>query len=135
MKQLLAAAAILLCMSAPAPATEWVICSGGEGKVSFDVLLGLIDVIAIDTVKIEANGKKWSTKPEAGETKVDVGQAFETADQMWIDMTEAQSGAIIAKLRLLKASDDAEGVEATDATAGVLHLPGLGVWAVNCSGP
>ena len=137
MKQLLAAAAILLCMSAPAPATEWVICSGGEGKVSFDVLLGLIDVIAIDTVKIEANGKKWSTKPEAGETKVDVGQAFETADQMMIDVLSDGMGGFVAKLRLFKASEIVVGVDdgTFDVTGGVLHMPGVGAWVVDCSGP
>jgi hypothetical protein len=135
MKQLLAAAAILTGLSAPASATEWVICSGGEGHVSFDVLLGLMDVIAIDTVKIEINGKTWSNKPEAGTIKVEIGQAFETADQMWIDVVEDGMGSIIAKLRLFSAHEDGEGVEATDAMGGTLQMPGVGAWAVTCSGP
>ena len=137
MKQFLAAAAMLWCLNAPAFATEWVSCSGGEGKVSFDVLLGLMDVIAIDTVKIEANGKKWSTKPEAGDTKIEVGQAFETADQMWIDVLSEGMGGFVAKLRLFKASEIVEGSEdgAFDATGGVLHMPGVGAWAMSCTGP
>ena len=134
MKQLLAAA-LLSCAGTPASATEWVLCAGGDGKVNFDVLLGSMAAITIDTLNIEASGKRWSTKPAAGVTKISTGQAFETADQMLIDMTEAGTSTIIAKLRLFKASDDSEGIEATDATAGVLHLPGVGVWAVSCSGP
>ena len=137
MKQLFAAAAILMVLSAPAPATEWVSCSGGEGKVSFDVLLGLMEVIAIDTVNIEANGKKWSTKPGAGAIKVEVGQAFETADQMWIDVLGEGMDGFVAKLRLFKASEIVEGVDdgAFDATGGVLHMPGVGAWVVSCTGP
>jgi opacity protein-like surface antigen len=137
MKQLLAAAAILALLSAPASATEWVSCGGAKGKVSFDVLLGLMDVIAIDTVNIEANGKKWSNKPGAGAIKVEIGQAFETADQMWIDVLSEGMGGFVAKLRLFKASEVVEGMDdgAFDATGGVLHMPGVGAWTVSCSGP
>jgi hypothetical protein len=94
-------------------------------------------VIAIDTVKIEANGKKWSTVPEAGETRIEVGQAFESADQMWIDMLEEGRGAFVAKLRLFKALEVVEGSEegAFDAKGGTLQMPGIGAWAVACSGP
>ena len=135
MKQLIAAAAVLLGLAVPAHATEWVNCSDGEGKVNFDVLLGLMDVIAIDTINIEVNGRKWSNKPEAGITKIEVGQAFESANQMWIDVVEDGMGAIVAKLRLFRASEDADGVEATDANGGTLHMPGIGAWAVSCEGP
>ncbi len=137
MKQLLAAAAILSCLAVPATATEWVNCGDGEGKVSFDVLMGLMDVIAIDTVRIEANGKKWSNKPQAGETKIEIGQAFETADQMWIDVVDEGMGGFVAKLRLFKASETVEGSEdgVFDATGGTLQMPGIGAWVVGCSGP
>lgn len=137
MKQLFAAAAILSCLAVPATATEWVNCGDGEGKVSFDVLMGLMDVIAIDTVRIEANGKKWSNKPQAGETKIEIGQAFETADQMWIDVVDEGMGGFVAKLRLFKASETVEGSEdgVFDATGGTLQMPGIGAWVVGCSGP
>ncbi len=137
MKQLLAAAAILSCLAVPATATEWVNCGDGEGKVSFDVLMGLMDVIAIDTVRIEANGKKWSNKPQAGETKIEIGQAFETADQMWIDVVDEGMGGFVAKLRLFKASETVEDSEdgVFDATGGTLQMPGIGAWVVGCSGP
>lgn len=112
-------------------------CGDGEDKVSFDVLIGLMDVIAIDTIRIEANGKIWSNKPQVGETKIEVGQAFETADQMWIDVLSEGMGSFVAKLRLFKASETVEGSEdgVFDATAGTLQMPGIGAWAVRCSGP
>lgn len=136
MKRFLAAGAVLSGLVLPAQATEWVSCTGGDGKISFDVLLGLMDVIAIDTIRIEAIGLKWSTKPEAGETKVEAGQVFETADQMWIDVLEEGMGPVVAKLRLFKASEIVEGLDdgAFDATGGTLQMPGVGAWAVSCSG-
>jgi hypothetical protein len=137
MKQLLAAAAVLVSLAVPASATEWITCGDGEKKVSFDVLVGLMDVIAIDTVRIEAGGKTWSTKPEAGDIKVEVGQAFESADRMWIDILEEGMGKPVAKLRLFKASEVVEGSEegVFDATGGTLQMPGIGAWVVGCSGP
>ncbi len=137
MKQLLAAAAVLVNLAVPASATEWISCGDGEEKVSFDVLVGMMEVIAIDTVRIETGGKKWSTKPQEGETKVDVGQAFETADQIWIDILSEGMGGHVAKLRLFKASEVVEGSEdgVFDATGGTLQMPGVGAWAVRCSGP
>lgn len=121
----------------PAGATEWVNCGDGGDKASFDMLLGAMDVIAIDTIRIEANGKKWSNHPGAGEIKIEVGQAFETADQMWIDVLGEGMGGFVAKLRLFKASEIVEGSEegAFDATGGTLQMPGIGAWAVSCSGP
>ena len=100
------------------------------------MLLGSLDVIAIDTIRISADGKQWSTKPDAGMTKVEVGQAFETGDQMWIDVMSEGMGGIVARLRLFTAHEEPEGEgEPFDATGGILHMPGVGAWAVSCSGP
>ncbi len=80
MKQLLAAAAVLLLgMALPAQATEWMDCGDGEGKASIRVLLGMMDVIAVNTIEIEAAGKAWSTQPRDGAITITKGQAFETA--------------------------------------------------------
>ena len=87
MKPLLAAAALSAALAGPASATEWVICGDGEEKASFEVLLGSLDVIAIDTIRISADGKQWSTKPDAGETKIEVGQAFDVVETMAIGVT------------------------------------------------
>lgn len=135
MKAALAAGAVLIAMVLPAQATESVDCSGGEG-VNFRVLLGAMEVIAIDTIEIEAGSRKWSTRGGDGVTLITKGQAFETHDQMWIDVTDADVNLIVAKLRLFKAFEDgADGVEPSDAKGGTLHMPGIGAWAVSCSGP
>lgn len=135
MKQALAAGAILAALALPAQATEWVDCSGGE-TVNFRVLLGSMEVIAIDTIEIEVNGKTWSTRGGEGVTLITRGQAFQTADQMWIDVTDENVNAIVARLRIFKAFEDgAEGVEPLDAKGGTLHMPGIGAWPVSCSGP
>ena len=136
MRTFLAAAAMSFALVGPCWATEWVSCSDGGEKVSFDVLLGSLDVIAIDTIRIGADGKQWSTRPQSGETKVEVGQAFETGDQMWIDVVSEGMGGIVARLRLFTAHEEPVGEgEPFDATGGVLHMPGIGAWAVSCSGP
>jgi hypothetical protein len=45
--------------------------------------------------------------------------------------------AIVAKLRLFKVSEIVEGSDdgVFDATGGTLQMPGVGAWAVRCSGP
>lgn len=133
----LSAAAVLILagLALPAQATEWMDCGDAEKTVSIRMLLGAMDVIAINTVEIEAVGKTWSTTGANGATRITIGQAFETADQMWIDVTDENVGQIIARLRLFKASDDTEGLENSYAAAGTLSLPGQGVWAISCSGP
>lgn len=135
MKRLVAALGILGALALPAQATEWVDCSDG-GKVNFRVLLGAMEVIAVNTIEIEVDGKRWSTAGGDGVTPITKGQAFETADQMWIDVTDENVNAVVARLRLFKAHEDgSDGTEPFDATGGILHMPGVGAWAVSCSGP
>ncbi len=135
MRQLLAAAVLFTLMALPAQATEWMDCSGGE-KVSIRVLLGAMDVIAVDTVEIEVADRKWSTRGGEGVTPITKGQAFETPDQMWIDVTDENVNLIVARLRVFKAFEDGpEDGQPSDARGGTLHMPGIGAWAVSCTGP
>jgi hypothetical protein len=137
MRRLLAAAFLLTATALPARATEWLDCGDAENTVNFRVLLGMMDVIAVNNIEIEVKGKKWSTTPADGVTTVTKGQAFETPDQMWIDVTDENVNAIVAKLRLFKVSEIVEGSDdgVFDATGGTLQMPGVGAWAVRCSGP
>lgn len=135
MRQILAAAVMISGMALPAHATEWMDCGDGENKASFRVLLGAMQVIAPNTVEIEAAGRKWSTAGGDGVTRITVGQAFETTDQIWMDITDENVDRIVARLRLFKAVDDSPGVQDGMATGGTLHLPDVGTWAVSCSGP
>jgi hypothetical protein len=128
MKRLAAFGFLMIATVAPAKATEWLNCSDGD-KASFNVLLGNMNVIAVDTIEVEAGGKKWSTR-DAGATPITKGQAFETADQIYIDVTDDKMDAIVAQLRLFKASEGEDYV-----SAGTLKVTGVGAWAVTCSGP
>ena len=122
-------------MALPAHATEWMDCGDPTKTVSIRVLLGAMDVIAVNTVEIEASGAKWSTTPGDGATVITKGQAFETADQIWIDMTDEQVNEIVARLRLFKAMDDGGEADAVPVIGGTLEMPGVGAWAMSCSGP
>ena len=137
MRQLLVAAVLMSGMALPAQATEWMDCGDAEGKVSIRVLLGMMDVIAIDTIEIETGRKTWSTRHGTGAVPITKGQAFETPDQIWIDATDENVNQIVAKLRLFKASETVEGADngVFDATGGTLQMPGIGAWVVSCSGP
>ena len=101
-----AAVFVLTGLALPARATEWMDCGDAEKTVSMRMLLGAMDVIAVNTIEIEVAGKTWSTAGANGAIRITTGQAFETADQIWVDVTDENVGQIIAKLRLFKASDD-----------------------------
>jgi len=128
MKRLAAIGVLVIATAVPAQATEWLTCSDGD-KASFNVLLGNMNVIAVDTIEFEAGGKKWSTRAGDG-TPITKGQAFETADQIYIDVTDDKMDAIVAQLRLFKASEGDNYV-----SAGTLRVAGVGAWPVTCSGP
>ena len=128
MKRLVAIGLLLIVIAVPAKATEWLNCSDGD-KASFNVLLGNMNVIAVDTIEVEVGGKKWSTRGE-GATRITKGQAFETTDQIYIDVTDDKMDVIVAQLRLFKASEGEDYV-----SAGTLKVAGVGAWAVTCSGP
>ena len=135
MKALPAAVLLLACMALPAHATEWMDCGDPTQTVSMRVLLGAMDVIAVNTVEIEASGRKWSTTAGEGATLITKGQAFETADRMWIDMTDESANEVVARLRLFKAQDDGGEGDAMPVIGGVLAMPGVGAWTMSCSGP
>lgn len=126
---------LLAGMALPAHATEWMECTDPTGSISMRVLLGAMDVIAVNTVEITASGRKWSTVAEQGVTLITNGQAFETSDQMWIDMTDEAVNEVVARLRLFKGIDDGGEEGPATVTGGVLAMPGVGAWPVNCSGP
>jgi hypothetical protein len=128
MKRLAAIGFVLIAAAGPAKATEWLNCSDGD-KASFNVLLGNMNVIAVDTVEVEAGGMKWSTRG-GDATLITKGQAFETPDQIYIDVTDDNVNAIVAQLRLFKANEGEDYV-----SAGTLRVAGVGAWAVTCSGP
>jgi hypothetical protein len=135
MKALSAAVLLLASMALPAHATEWMDCSDPTNSISIRVLLGAMDVIAVNTVEIVASGAKWSTAGGEGVTLITNGQAFETAEQIWIDMTDEAVNEVVARLRLFKAVDDGGEGDTATVLGGTLAMPGVGAWPVSCSGP
>ena len=126
----LAAGLMAVALSAPAAATESIVCASNDKVASIDVLVGLgLDVVSIARATIEADGKTWATDAQ-GEQKIAVGQAFEDAEKLIVDFTDEGVSAIVASLRLFKASEGEDF-----ASGGTLRVAGAGVWAVTCSGP
>jgi len=113
---------------APAQATETTICSGDGASIS--LLMGAMPVVSIAKADMEAGTRRWSTQKQDGFTTVTVGQAFETAEILHVDITDENVSEILAKLRVYKASE-------SDfyAAGGTLWISGVGAWAVSCSGP
>jgi len=127
-----AAAAMLMLAAAatPALATESIVCSAEGGATSIDVLMGHTAVIAVARVWLDAGGKTWTTDGQPGSTKIIVGQAFEDSERMLIDLTDDGINSIVAKLRLVKASE-----QSSFAMGGTLSIAGVGAWAVTCPEP
>ena len=130
MMKRVATALVLLALAAPAAATESIVCASEDKAASIDVLVGLgLDVVSIARATIEAKGKNWATDA-TGEQKIVVGQAFEDTEKLVVDFTDEGISAIVASLRLFKASEGEDYV-----TGGTLRVTGVGAWAVTCLGP
>jgi len=115
----------------PALATEWVNCAARDGAATFDFLAGSLDVLSIVGVNVSVGEQVWANSAAYGPgDPVMIGQAYETADMILIDLMDEAMASRIAELRLFKAS------EAEDVVfGGTLRIPGHGAWPVSCSGP
>ncbi len=113
----------------PAVATETALCTNGD-SASISVLLGSAEVIAPVRVDASVNDKNWSTDANTPASHlVKVGQAYEDDKQMLIDLTDANVGNVIIKLRLFGA-DGADGL----VGGGTLWVKDAGAYAVTCTG-
>lgn len=128
MKRLAAIAGLVILGTAPASATDWLICSDG-GKASISVLAGSLGIGSATDFKVSAGDRTWSTTPGEGSPIVK-GQAFETGAMLFADVMTPDMAATVAELRLFRASEGD-----TVAAGGTLRVPGEGAWAVSCSGP
>ncbi len=127
MKRLLAASALVMALSVPAQATEWLICAAGE-EASFSVLIGSLGIGTATDFEVSAGGKSWSTKDGQGTPIVKL-QAFEDETMLMADVAAADLGAVVAELRVFKASEGE-----SSAYGGTLRVLGVGTWAVSCEG-
>jgi len=128
----LAAIAASLCgLATPSFATEWVDCTDAGGEASFSYLAGALDTLQVVGLNISVRDKVWASDVAYGPgDPAVVGQAFETAETVMVDAVNPELTARIAELRLFKAGEGQSSVR-----AGTLRVPGLGAWAVSCTGP
>jgi hypothetical protein len=126
----MAAAAVVACLASPVAATEWLNCADRDGAASVDLLLGAMDVAAVAGVTISTGDRVWASHVEYGPgDPIAVGQAFETADVLVLDLMDEAVANKIAEVRLFKASEGD-----LFAHGGTLRIVGHGAWAVSCSG-
>ncbi|MFT3986729.1 hypothetical protein [Aestuariivirga sp.] len=128
MKRLAALLWFPVLTASPALATEWLNCAAEGGKAEMNVLLGLTDYVAVDTVNISVGKKTWSNKKGQG-ISVAVSQAYQTSDMTLIDVAD-NDGAQVGQLRIFTASEGEDS-----AYGGVLRIVNEGAWPVSCSGP
>ncbi|HUF55149.1 MAG TPA: hypothetical protein VMM55_01160, partial [Thermohalobaculum sp.] len=92
--------------------------------------IGTLPVLAVVSARIEADGAIWTLEGAGEGTPVVVGQAARTDGWAVVDFTDPNLTAIVAELRLLRATENHDTVE-----VGTLRLPGRGVHALVCEGP
>jgi len=128
----LAAIAVGLCgLATSSLATEWVNCSDAAGAATFSYLAGSLDALQIVGLNISVGDKVWASDVVYGPgDPVMVGQAFETSDMVLVDAVTPDLASNVAELRLSKANEGDSFVR-----GGTLRIPGLGAWAVSCTGP
>lgn len=116
-------------LALPAQATEWLYCSDRDGAASIDLLLGAMDVAAVAGLTMSTGDQVWASHVEYGPgDPVTIGQAFETAGVLMIDIMDEAVAEKVAELRLFKA-DDGSGLV---TYGGTLSISGHGAWAVGC---
>ena len=128
----LAAIAVGLCgLATSSLATEWVNWSDAAGAATFSYLTGSLDALQIVGLNISVGDKVWASDVVYGPgDPVMVGQALETSDMVLVDAVTPDLASDVAELRLFKANEGDSFVH-----GGTLRIPGLGAWAVSCTGP
>ena len=126
----LAAPVLALCaLASPVAATEWLNGSDRDGAASVDLLLGAMDVAAVVGITVSTADQVWASHVEYGPgDPITLGQAFETAGVLLVDVMDVAMVDQVAEVRLFKAEAD-DGVL---AYGGTLRISGYGAWAVSC---
>ena len=124
------ATTLLALVSSSAGATEWVSCAAPGGEASFDYLVGTLDALMPVGLNVSVGEKVWASDVAYGPgDPIAVGQAFEDADSVRIDVLDGDLSATVAQLRLFKAQEG----EGDPVYAGTLRIVGYGAWAVSCN--
>jgi hypothetical protein len=131
MKTVISAATLAIgCLAAqPALSTEWVYCNDATSTVTAGLLMGS-EPMSVSGIILSLNDKVWASATAYGPGDlISLRQGFENEAMLYADFVD-ESFALIAELRLLKASEGEMSV-----SSGTLRMPGQGAWAVSCEGP
>lgn len=128
-------AAIALIAATPASATGTIECTGVEDpQVTAFVSIGRLPFLAVLSARFEAGGRSWATGAAPGSGDVPAGatplifaQGYSGESELLAEFADVNAEQVLVSLRLLRAYDDKSGAE-----AGLLVIPGAGVWAVTC---
>ncbi len=112
----------------PAGATEWVYCSDVDAVAEVGFLVGTVDAFMPAGATMRYRTMHWTTSEAYSDGAImSVGQGFGDDTMLVVDLFDEAVDARIAELRLWKAQEGEEVVN-----AGTLRILGQGVWAVNC---
>ena len=118
----------MLVAAVPASATEWVYCSDVDAVVEIGFLLGTVEAFMPAGATMRHKTMHWITDQAYGDGAImTVGQGYGDDTMLVVDLFDEAVDAKIAELRLWKAQEGEQVVN-----AGTLHILGQGVWAVNC---
>lgn len=117
-----------LVFTAPAHATGGVYCDGANGaKVGAYLTVGSVPGLAVVEARIHAGDQNWAMHGRDGGTEIVLLQGAVVGDMTIADFGDPNYENVVVSLRVLRGSIDIDY-----AAAGVLSIPGVGVWPVVC---
>ncbi len=133
--KMILAAAMCLALPSAALASGTIECTGVEDpNVTAFVSIGRLPILAVLSAQFSADGRVWATDVNGGgegmaekTTAIIFGQGYADGRQTFADFTDPNVEQILVSLRLVNASDETD-----DAEAGLLVIPGAGIWPVVC---
>ena len=125
------AGAALLFATMAAQATGSISCTGvDDDTVSADIGFGTLPVLHVVSLYVTAGGERFSLNPQSGETEVIKGDGAFLDDGLIARFTDPNVTQVLIELRILSKSE-----AKSDASVGILTLPGSEAFALSCIGP
>jgi hypothetical protein len=92
--------------------------------------VGTLDVLVPVGLNVSVGERVWASDVAYGPgDPIVVGQAYEDAETVRIDVLDSGMSTLIAQLRLFKATEG----EGDPIYSGTLRIPGYGAWPVICN--
>ena len=118
----------ILFTASQAAATGGVYCDGAdEDSVGAYLSVGRVPGFAVVNAHITALERTWDTGGQEGAEPIVMAQGAIVGDLIVADFTDPNVEGIVASLRVVQIHNDT-GM----AAAGVLSMPGIGIWPVTC---